>query len=60
MKTAVDSKALHLCKFCLGTGLATFIDMDKVPNNIVLMQGDETWKEYEEISTCPEGCEIFN
>jgi len=48
------------CAFCHGTGMSTFVDMSKVPDYTSMVMGDETWKKYEELGNCPEGCEVLN
>ncbi|MDD4210604.1 MAG: hypothetical protein PHI52_09745 [Bacteroidales bacterium] len=48
------------CVFCHGTGMAKFVDMSKVPDYTSMVMGDETWKKYEELGNCPEGCEVLN
>lgn len=48
------------CIFCHGTGMAEFVDMDKVPIGTSMVMGDEIWKKYEEVGKCPEGCQILN
>ena len=48
------------CVFCHGTGMVTFVDMSKVPNYTSMVIGDETWKKYEEVGACSEGCQILN
>lgn len=48
------------CVFCHGTGIATFVDMDKVTDCASMVMGDKTWKKYEEVCACPEGCQVLN
>lgn len=55
-----NANTLLGCVFCHGTGTASFVDMSKVPDYTSMVMGDETWKKYEEIGACPEGCQILN
>ena len=48
------------CTLCHGTGVATFVDMSKVPDYTSMVMDDETWKKYEQLAPCPEGCQILN
>lgn len=48
------------CVFCHGTGVASFINMNKLPVGTSMVVNDETYKKYKEVGACPEGCEILN
>jgi hypothetical protein len=44
------------CPFCQGTGISSFVDMDKVPVGTKMVIGDDMWERYKEYENCIEGC----
>lgn len=46
------------CPFCNNTGIASYLDMEKIPNGTIITNAN--YNQYAQIGVCPEKCQNIN